>query len=62
MIMKRDADNRSALKLRSPAPFEAETNSSLQIKLVFMTVVLVSVIWIGVLILLGREIFHRVFT
>jgi hypothetical protein len=62
MMMKRGIDDRSASHLQGPAPFEAERNSAFQIKLVYVTVMLVVVIWIGVLVSLGREIIHRVFS
>jgi hypothetical protein len=42
-----------------PKPF-TEKNDSFQIKLVFLTVVVVTIAWIGVLISLGIEIISRV--
>ena len=45
-----------------PAPYAAKGSDNTQVKLVLVAVGLVTVLWIGVLIVLGREILARVMT
>jgi hypothetical protein len=47
--------------IHKPEPFVLEKNSALQIKLVLLSVVIVSVVWVGVLIILGMEVIRRIY-
>jgi hypothetical protein len=59
-MIKPDVNRTFSLPLRVPPPFEAENKGAAPINLVFATMMLVVVIWIGVLVSLGREIIQRV--
>jgi cytoskeletal protein RodZ len=50
-----------AAYIHKPKPFVLEKNGTLQIKLVLLSVMLVTVVWVGVLIVLGMEVIRRIY-
>ncbi|MDB5642025.1 MAG: hypothetical protein JWN07_1342 [Hyphomicrobiales bacterium] len=60
MISDPNANDTTSLQLRAPDRLVAESDNALQIKLVYVMVMLVIVVWVGVLAMLGRELLQRV--
>ncbi len=61
-MAKLDTYKDSPLRMQASGRFEAENKNSSPVNLLFLAVVLLAMIWIGVLISLGNEIFLRVFS
>jgi hypothetical protein len=61
MNIQRDRDDLKNNHVRTSSPLGADEESNAQIKIVFAAGAFVTILWLGVLVYLGRELWARAF-